>query len=74
MVLSNAPAISSYVTIISFGIPVIKSRPLTANGLGGFSNSVKADPTSILIDDLVKVVYLNGLDQVYFDRAINRIV
>ena len=32
------------------------------------------DPTSILIDDLVKVVYLNGLDNVFFDRAINRIV
>ena len=28
----------------------------------------------IKTDDLVKVMYINGLDQVYFDRPINRLI
>ena len=31
-------------------------------------------PDIIKVDDLLKCIYINGLDQVYFDRPINRLV
>ena len=38
------------------------------------SFTTKESPTTILVDDLLKCIYLNGLDQVYFERPINRLV
>ena len=40
--------------------------------VGAFTK--KEAPDSIKVDDLLKCIYINGLDQVYFDRPINRLV
>ena len=40
--------------------------------VGAFTD--KRDPSVIKVDDLLKCIYINGLDQVYFDRPINRLV